>query len=42
MWNVEDTGMNYAWTGEEWDALGQVFEIQAITNGEIDSITDEA
>ena len=42
VWNVEDTGMNYAWTGEEWDALGQVFEIQAITNGEIDSITDEA
>lgn len=42
VWNMEDTGMNYAWTGEEWDALGQVLEIQAITNGEIDSITDEA
>ena len=38
VWNVEDTGMNYAWTGEAWDALGQVFEIQSITNAEIDSI----
>lgn len=41
VWNVEDTGMNYAWTGEEWDALGQMFEIQAITNAEIDQITAE-
>ena len=39
VWNVEATGMNYAWTGEAWDALGQIFEIQAITNGEIDAIT---
>lgn len=39
VWNVEATGMNYAWTGEAWDALGQTFEIQAITNGEIDAIT---
>lgn len=38
VWNVEDTGMNYAWTGEAWDALGQVFDIQAITNAEIDAI----
>ena len=22
VWNVEATGMNYAWTGSEWDALG--------------------
>lgn len=22
VWNVEDTGMNYAWTGSAWDALG--------------------
>lgn len=39
VWNVEDTGMNYAWTGTAWDALGEVFEIQAITNAEIDTIT---
>lgn len=39
VYNVEDTGMNYAWTGEAWDALGQSFEIQSITNAEIDTIT---
>lgn len=38
VWNVEATGMNYAWNGTDWDALGQSFEIQAITNGEIDAI----
>lgn len=42
VWNVEDTGMNYAWTGEGWDALGVIFEIQALTNAEIDAITAEA
>ena len=42
MWNVEATGMNYAWTGDAWDALGETFEIQSITNAEIDSITAEA
>lgn len=41
VWNVEDTGMNYAWDGEKWDALGESFEIQAITNEEIDAITGE-
>ena len=39
VWNVEDTGMNYAWTGEDWDALGAMFEIVSITNTEIDTIT---
>lgn len=39
VWNVEDTGMNYAWTGTAWDALGTTFEINSITNGEIDTIT---
>ena len=38
VWNVEATGMNYAWTGESWDALGQAFEIQSITNAEIDAV----
>lgn len=42
VWNVEDTGMNYAWTGAAWDALGEMFEIQSITNEEIDAITSEA
>lgn len=42
VWNVEDTGMNYAWTGDAWDALGAAFEIEAITNGEIDTITADA
>ena len=41
VWNVSATGMNYAWTGEDWDALGQEFQIEAITNGEIDTITGE-
>lgn len=41
VWNVEDTGMNYAWTGAAWDALGESFEIEAITNEEIDAITAE-
>lgn len=39
VWNVESTGMNYAWTGTGWDALGSVFELTSITNAEIDSIT---
>lgn len=42
VWNVEDTGMNYAWTGTAWDALGESFSIEAITNAEIDAITAEA
>lgn len=42
VWNVEDTGMNYAWTGEAWDALGAAFKVEAITNGEIDTITADA
>lgn len=42
VWNVEDTGMNYAWTGTAWDALGETFEIQSITNAEIDAITGES
>ena len=39
VYNVKATGMNYAWDGTTWDALGQVFEIESITNAEIDSIT---
>jgi hypothetical protein len=39
VWNTEDTGMNYAWTGTAWDALGEVFSVDAITNADIDAIT---
>lgn len=38
VYNVEDTGMNYAWTGTEWDALGQAFTITAITTEQIDAL----
>ncbi len=38
VWNVESSGMNYAWTGSGWDALGEVFNVEGITNAEIDSI----
>lgn len=41
VWNVEATGMNYAWTGEDWDTLGETFQIESITNAEIDTITSE-
>lgn len=41
VWNAEDTGMNYAWTGTAWDALGQALEIAAISNAEIDAVTGE-
>lgn len=27
VYNVEDTGMNYAWTGTKWDALGATFNL---------------
>lgn len=38
VYNVEASGMNYAWNGTEWDALGETFSITAITNTEIDNI----
>lgn len=27
VYNVSDTGMNYGWTGVEWDALGEKLDI---------------
>ena len=36
VYNVTADGMNYAWTGTEWDALGAAFSIASITNAEID------
>ena len=38
VYNVEDTGMNYAWNGTAWDPLGGSFDLEAITNQEIDTI----
>lgn len=39
VWDVaENGGTNYAWTGTEWDALGQSFTLETITNAEIDAI----
>lgn len=40
VWNVEATGMNYGWTGSGWDALGEAFSIESITNAEIDAIME--
>lgn len=40
VYNVTATGMNYVWVDSTtgWDALGEVFSIDAITNSEIDTI----
>ena len=38
VWNVEDTNMNYGWTGTAWDPLGSELSVEAITNAEIDTI----
>ena len=38
VYNVESSGMNYAWDGSKWDSLGEIFTITAITNAEIDTI----
>ena len=38
VYNVTATGMNYVWTGTAWDALGEAFSIDSITNAEIDTI----
>lgn len=38
VYNVEANGMNYAWNGTEWDALGETFSISSISNSDIDTI----
>lgn len=38
VWNVEEDNMNYGWTGSEWDPLGEIFEIESISNSDIDAI----
>lgn len=39
VWNVASSGMNYAWDGTKWDALGETLAIESISNAEIDGIT---
>ena len=48
VYDVQANGVNYAWTGSAWDALGSIVdtstlwgksELTAITTGEIDVIT---
>lgn len=34
VYNTEETGMNYAWNGEAWDALGQLLSIEPATQGD--------
>lgn len=38
VYNVEATGMNYAWDDNAWDPLGEVFTINTISNSDIDTI----
>ncbi len=38
VYNVSDTGKNYAWDGSAWDDLGGAFSVEALANGEIDGI----
>lgn len=38
VWNVEETDMNYGWTGSGWDPLGQSFGVASITAEEIEAI----
>jgi hypothetical protein len=49
MWDVQENGANYAWTGTAWDAMGQIVdtsllwsksELTAITTAQIDAIVD--
>lgn len=41
VYDVQENGMNYAWTGTAWDALGEIFSITAISNAEITSIVNQ-
>ena len=40
VYNVQDTGMNYAWTGTEWDALGGVSKDEDMQQ-EIDELKNQ-
>lgn len=38
VFDTEDTGIDYVWTGESWDAIGGVSDVQKITNSDINEI----
>lgn len=38
VYNVEDTDMNYGWTGTKWDPLGHMFQLDPLTEAEIKEI----
>lgn len=38
VYNVEDTDMNYGWTGTEWDPLGNMFQLDPLTEEDIKTI----
>lgn len=44
VYDVEDTGTNYAWNADEarWDNLGELFHIDNLTEYDLDIITGEA
>lgn len=41
VWDVQHNDMNYGWTGDHWDPLGQIFTISSIPDSVIDEITAE-
>ena len=42
VYNVESTGMNYAWNGTAWDALGELFSVNYLENSDIDELIRKA
>lgn len=38
VYNVEDTDMNYGWTGTSWDPLGHMFQLDPLSEAEIKEI----
>lgn len=41
VYDVADGGMNYGWTGTDWDPLGQIFTIESMTEADLDEIMAE-
>lgn len=38
VYNVEETDMNYGWTGSTWDSLGNMFQLDPLTEAEVKAI----
>ena len=38
VYNLEDTDMNYGWTGTAWDPLGHMFQLDPLSEDEIKAI----